>query len=313
MANSARVFTLLAALSLGGCGGGDDAEEPIGGAVSAARIDSQSAPIIASQVSNAIAGSQDLGAIGGFSVPVAPSAVTVTGKDVPQMLAATFGPDTVECAVSGELTVSGTQALPDSVTVGDTLIFGFSACDNGDGAVIDGLLAFEIVSFSGDLATEQITLTVSMTLEALQFGGEAAEGTIDGNLSFTIDTTNAPETFIALSSASFSIESPSSSETLIDYIATIAVDPMLLSVTIDSSATLRSSKFEGEISYVTTKSLVFTGDGAPVSGEIVVDGADGATLTISILSADHIELELDVDGNGTLDQLIVTSWSELLG
>jgi hypothetical protein len=304
--------TLLAVtLGLGGCGGGstDDAIEP---SAAAAVIDAQSAPAVAGVVANAVADSRELGALGGFSVPSAPGSIAATGGDAPQILAATYGPESVDCEVSGSMIVSGSQAVSQSVTVGDAVIIEFFECDNGGDAVVDGRLEFEIVAFAGDLATGQMTLTVSMTLVSLSFGVDGANGAMDGTVSFTLDTTNAPETFIALSSASFVVESGGSSATLRDYIATIVIDPMLATVTIDSSATLSTAAFDGEVSYVTAESLVFTATGEPVSGKIVVDGADDATLTISILGADYIELGIDTDGNGTVDALIMTSWDALI-
>jgi len=311
-----KTVVALIALALSACGGSGSGESTGGNIqVSAelATIDSQSAPDIAAAVAGAIVGSESLAAIGGFSVPSVSTGFASLGKDAPQTLAATIGPESVDCAAAGSVTLSGTVAVPASLTPGDTLIFEFMDCDDAEGIVVDGALAFEIVAFSGEIAIGMLTLTVSMTLDQLQFFQDGVGGSMDGELSFTVDTTNAPESFVAVSSSLFTILAGGESLTISDFIVTIAIDPALGATTLDSSATLASAAFDGEVSYLTTEALVFSGPGGPIAGQIVVTGAAGATLTISILGADQIELEIDVDGNETVDEVVVTSWAELIG
>ena len=305
---------LLAALALGACGGGGGSDAGNIQLPSAlATIDSQSAPVIAEAVAGAISGSERLTTIGGFSVPSVSTSFVSLGKNAPQTLAAEIGPEMVDCAAGGTVTLSGNVAVLTTLTAGDTLSFEFADCDDAQGIVVDGLLDFEFVTFSGDLAMGMITLTVAMSLDQLQFFEDGTGGSMNGELSFTVDTTNAPESFFAVSSSLFMLASGADSSTLSDFIVTIAIDPTVGSVTLDSSATLSGAAYEGELSYVTTQSLVFSGQSGPDSGQVVVTGADDATLTINILSASLIEIEIDVDGNDTVDEVIMTSWSELIG
>jgi hypothetical protein len=316
IANSA-CFVVATAVGLTACGGGssgDDNANPGsgGGNENLVTIDAESAPLIAESVASAVLGGQNLSAVGGFSIPTPGVGLASFGKDVPQTLAADFGPEIVECAGGGSLETSGTVAVPESVTVNDTLSFLFTDCNDGEGVVIDGGLSFEIVAISGDIATGMLTLTVSMTLEALQFVENGVGGSMNGELSFTIDTTNVPETFMSVSSSLFTITSGTGSETLIDYIMTMSVDPNVGSVTVTVSATLESSEFDGDIEFVTAESLVFTSTGGPSAGRIVVTGND-STMTINFVSGEQIELDVDVDGNETTDHVIVTNWAELTG
>lgn len=302
---------VLATLVLAGCGGGSSGGGNIQVSADLGTIDSQSAPVIAGAVAAAVVGSENLATIGGFSVPSVSSSFATLGKDAPQILAATIGPETVGCAAGGSVTLSGTVAVPASLTAGDTLVFDFLDCDDAEGVVVDGGLTFEIVAFSGDVAMGMITLTVAMTLDQLRFLDNGAGGSMDGELSFTLDTTNLPESFFAVSSSMFSMTAGGAASTLSDYIVTIAINPILGTATLESSATLGSAAFDGELSYVTTKALVFGGQSGPESGQIVISGADDATITIDILSADLIELDIDFDGNETVDEVVVTNWAEL--
>jgi len=314
MAKTATACALLVTVvGLVGCGGssGDGGNgNQLGGGADLVTIDSQSAPVIAAAVADAVVSSQDMSVIGGFAVPTAGVGLASLGKDAPQMLAAAYGPETVPCDAGGSLTLSGTVAVPDSVTVGDTVSFEFTDCDDGNGVVVDGRAAFEIVAFSGDVAMGMLTLTVSMTLESLQYIEDGVGGSMDGDLSFTIDTTNM-ESFVAVSSTLITLAHGSVSTTLKNYIMTMTADPTLGTVTLDSSATVNRSDLSGEFSYVTSTSLVFSGGAGPESGQIEVTGAGGGTMTISILGAEQIELEIDADGNGTIDEVIVTTWAEL--
>jgi hypothetical protein len=304
---------LIATTGLVACGGGNDSSgsSGSGGGAEPGSIDSQSAPLIAEAVAEAVVSGQNVSVIGEFSVPSPTTGLAGIGKDAPQTLAAAFGPETVPCDGGGTLTTSGTFAVPDSITVGDMLSFEFLDCDDGAGVVLDGRLGFEIVAFTGDVAMGMLTLTVSMNLDTLQFLENGTGGSMDGDLSFTIDTTNTPESFIAVSSSELTVALGAESTTLSEYIMNMTLDPTLGTVTLHSSATLSSSALAGTFSYVTTESLVFTGDGGPSAGRIVVTGAGGATMTITVLSAQQIELELDVDGNETIDEVIVTNWAEL--
>jgi hypothetical protein len=306
---------LLAALALGGCGGGGGSSDDgnIQVSRSLATIDSQSAPVIAEAVAGAIAGSESLTTIGGFSVPGVSTSFASLSKDAPQTLAAEIGPETVDCAAGGTVTLSGNVAVLTTLTVGDTLTFEFADCDDAEGVVVDGMLGFEFVAVSGDFPMGMITLTVAMTLDQLQFFEDGAGGSMNGELSFTVDTTNAPESFFAVSSSLFTLVTGSKSLTLSDFIVTTEIDPMTGTLTLDSSATLSSAAYEGELSYVTTQSLIFSGQGGPDSGQILVTGANDATLTIAILSPNQVEIEIDLDGNETVDEVIMTSWSELIG
>ena len=295
------------------CSGGGDGDGNVQVASAAADITVDNAPQIAAAVAESVTTSTDLTFIGEFALPAAPVGFSTATDIAPQVLAATFGPESVDCAGGGMLTLSGSLAVPQSLTVGDGLTFEFDQCDDGMGGVSNGSVGFEIVAFSGDVTTGMITLTVSMLLETLQIDSQHRSGTLNGDLSFTIDTTNLPESFVAISSSEFSIVSADSAVVLADYIVTMTIDPTLDSTTLDSSAVLTGTAFDGELSYVTSETLTINAGGIPVAGVIEVSGAGDAQLTIRFLGEDRIELELDSDGNGTVDQIILTSWSGLLG
>jgi len=312
MSRNFRGSVIACAALLGACGGGgSDGGGNIQVAAAGAAIDVQNAPVIAAAIAESLSGSQSLAAVGEFALPSAPIGFSTAAASAPQIFAASFGPDTVACAGGGTLTLSGTLAVPQSLTVGDELTFEFDDCSDGNGSLTDGTLAFEIVAFSGDVTTGMITLTVSMLLESLQFQPQGEGGTLSGDLSFTIDTTNLPESFIAISSSAFSIVPAETAVSLTDYIVTMTIDPTLGTTSLDSSAVLTVAQLNGAITYVTSETLTVNDSGVPVDGEIDVTGAGGANLTIRFLGADRIELELDSDGNGTVDQIIVTSWAEL--
>jgi hypothetical protein len=70
-------------------------------------------------------------------------------------------------------------------------------------------------------------------------------------------------------------------------------------------------EFVGSVQFATTASLPLDGSGTPTGGSLVITGADGATITVRIVSAQQVELDLDLDGNGSVDEVVMTTWSEL--
>ena len=74
---------------------------------------------------------------------------------------------------------------------------------------------------------------------------------------------------------------------------------------------MRSSVFDGEVSYETT--VPFEGvDGSPPSmGEMVITGAFDATITVDPVDDVDVDLVIDLDGSGNPDALVQTTWAAL--
>ena len=75
--------------------------------------------------------------------------------------------------------------------------------------------------------------------------------------------------------------------------------------------TITSTQFDGEVTYETPVAFVALGDAYPHVGELLVTGANNATVRLIAVDEVNVRIEADYDGNGTIDETIDTTWDAL--
>jgi hypothetical protein len=75
--------------------------------------------------------------------------------------------------------------------------------------------------------------------------------------------------------------------------------------------TIESDDLDGAVNYDTPVPFAGFGDEFPGSGELLVTGADNATLRLVALENGNVRIDADYDGDGTIDEVINMSWAEL--
>lgn len=223
-----------------------------------------------------------------------------------------FGPDTFPCQVAGTVTISGDLANPLTLTAGDTINVVSANCDDGLGEVVDGTLAFTVDSFAGDLLAGAYELTMSMLLSNFQVTTAGDVLTSNGDVAATLDTFAAPLVSAAVSGASLTIDSNSGSETLSNYSSAQTVDAGLQPspYTLDSSGMLDSSALSGTVTYSTPVTFQGFDTNFPNSGELLISGDNSSARLIAVDDV-NVRIEIDTDGNGTVDETIDTTWADL--
>ena len=227
---------------------------------------------------------------------------------------APFGPITNACAVSGTVSVSGDLANPLTLSAGDTIRAEYAACDDGLGEIVDGTVDTTIRMFSGDILSGSYNVT--MRIELIDFDVTTGSDHVLGNGDATasLDTTAAPFVSTTVSGDSLASMMNSSSATLSAYSSAQTVDAGLSPApyTISAAGTLDSSELSGVVRYSTP--VTFEGDDVdfPHAGELLVTGADSSARLIAVDNV-NVRIEVDSDGDGTVDQTIDTTWTELLG
>lgn len=222
--------------------------------------------------------------------------------------------ETVSCDVSGDVTVSGEIADPvtPTLTAGDFFEIDYNNCDDGFGDVTDGVLRMDIDAFSGDFLTEMFDMTVTLTLNMFQIATEQDVITSHGGVTATIDTTNLPSVFTGISGNSMMVDTNASSESLTNFASSLNVDgtldPALYARS--SSGTLDSTQLAGVIRYSTPVTFEGLGNDFPSSGEFLVEGASSSLRLIAVNNVD-VRIELDSNGDGSVDETILTTWAEL--
>ena len=223
-----------------------------------------------------------------------------------------FGPTQLPCVVSGSLTISGDLANPLTLTAGDTVIADYDNCDDGVGEIIDGTLDFVVDVFTGDLITGAYALTMTMDLVNFQVATAIDVSTANGDGTATLNSMLAPYVEASASGNSMTTDTNGATETLSAYSSAQTIDAGLdpAPYTMIASGTLDSSQLSGVVAYSTPVMFEGFGNDYPNTGELLIDGGGSSALLVAINNVD-VRIEIDSDGDGTVDDTIMTTWAEL--
>ena len=225
-----------------------------------------------------------------------------------------IGPTTLPCGVAGSLTISGNLANPLTLTAGDTIVADYDNCDDGFGEVIDGALDFIVDAFNGDIFTGVYDMT--MTMDLINFQASNAVDTLlaNGDGTATLNTLLAPYVEASVTGNSMTTDFNGSSETLTNYSSAQTFDGNLSPApyTMSASGTLASSQLGGAVSYSTPVTFLGFDAEYPHTGELLVTGPGSSARLIAVDNV-SVRIEIDSNGDGTVDDTINTTWAELEG
>ncbi len=289
---------------------------------SMAKIDASNAPQITQGVVDAVFASGEFGGVlvgggsGGFVGESENGFTKVVGSQ-PRGVLGYFSiapiPGTIaQCAVDGSVTVTGQVADPSTLSADDRVVLQFADCDDGTGQVLNGPYQVDINSFSGDLLTSLVHLNATVTLDGFEVrvGQEVASFT--GGATLDLDTTAPLTTRVSLSGNSISVSDNTHTATLTSFRTDVAHDANVApqAYTSSSSGTLTSTLFEGTVDYSTPVPFMGYAGEYPFAGELLVTGADGASVGLLVLDNASVRLEIDPgDGSGIISEQ--TLWDQV--
>ena len=323
---SLATFAIL--VGLGACGGGGGAGDGGRRPDSPAVIDAGNAATITREV---VSVGLDAGAfggvVGGGGILSADGGSNALAQSLAQSLvrhratiqqvqpAASVGPETFDCLVSGTVRLSGSLNSEFTLTPGDRISIAFSHCDDADGAVYDGRMRLAVASFSGDILNNVYALGAAVTFTdlAITAGGGTLIG--DGTLDIDLDLTVPLISATAESGSLFGFRRGSDAWILRDFALSTVEDATGASLLtrISGTGTLEGSRFEGAVNFVTLSPLVATGDDYPATGEVLITGANSATIRATVQTAQTVQLAIDLNGDGLVDDTQQVPWSSLGG
>jgi len=320
-----KTLVLGAGLSLVaacGGGGGGGSNPPVVIAPDAT-ISSQNAVEIAGDVVTGVLDTGELGAFGGSGLIGADSgagpamskaSATAANKGVNVILSAPFGPEVSPCAMGGNVSVSGNLSSQDTLTPGDTITARFTICDDGEGEVVNGVLTLDVDTFDGDLLSGFVAIGVTMGFQGFSVTENGEITTVQGGLSVLIDTRNYPLSTFTMSSGSLSVTDGVETVVLSNFTTTASADESSQppAFTFESSGRI-SVPTHGSVTYRVEEPFTGFGESDPDSGVLYIEGEMGANITATVLSANQVQLEMDYDGNGSIDETVIVTWVELEG
>jgi hypothetical protein len=251
------------------------------------------------------------------SFPAAPELLSSHSKfELFETVVATGEPITDTCAVSGTVTVSGSPANdPVTIAVGDVFVLVFDACDDGDGYTIDSSFSLKVMELVGDPGTDVFRLRYALLDMSLTVASSVDSYTAsDSEFQLICDSLAFP--VIVLTTGAESLQLSSQADV---YSWNFGVQAITVNTDISPITTLREareSRMKSDLLgdylyYKTIMPLQGADNQNPESGEILISG--NGTVRIVIESSASVRLEIDADGDGTIDDFQYTTWAALQG
>jgi hypothetical protein len=243
---------------------------------------------------------------GSFATAMAPSAET---GNVPI-------PPTVEpCLDGGTSTTSGEIADPftPAFTPGDFFDIVFENCNDGF-STINGSLYYVVDEFTGDLLFGEYDLTMTATFTDFQIQTSTDTLVNNGDVTVQLNSLQYPTISAGTSGDSLTVDGNNFSHTLTNFsgIYSQNVEAVPSPFSQGSSGTIDSTLLPGIVDY--SSPVIFTGfDGEyPSEGEFLVVGANSSVRLVAVDNV-NIEIRVDTDGDGVVDETIQTTWAALEG
>ena len=323
MLNATRnlVFVVAGLALLAGCGGGDNDDGNQGPIVGdLVTITSQNAPTIAGVAAEVALEDGVFGTVASQGLPIG-STGTGTLLAISGILNAPLPPEILAaqmtmapCAVDGTVDLVVSISNPEMLTLGDEFRLTFNACDDGIGTVTNGTLIMTVTAFQGDLAGEQFVLGMSVALQGFSVTQDGQTTSASGSISIEIDTMTPPLTTITVSTTALTTTTAGTSETVSNMTVTITEDNSMFpaAVSVATSFRFSSPRIGGDVIVSTSLALQSSGEEYPFVGELRIEGAGNSVIVLIALDSNSVRLEIDIDGDGAMDETMDTTWDEIL-
>jgi hypothetical protein len=221
----------------------------------------------------------------------------------------------LNCATSGNFTVSGTVADQDYLTADDSLTYRFNNC-NTDGTVINGSMSLSVNSVS-DFYTGDApyTLDIDVVMTRLSVNDSGIIYTSNGDISMRLDVDASGNETAQRSSTSLSSTAAAGGVILSNYQNDLTYASNA-DFTASMQGTIASTKIDGAVSFTTLTALTGNDNiynGYPTAGEMhITTTADSSQAWVTALSDGvNVQIDLDLDGDDSVDDTVMTTWTEL--
>lgn len=324
-------WSLLLAAALAACGGGGGGG---GGGGPPGTIDistSNREPVTRAAMVTAQGGvlGGSLGIAGSSSGPLAARGVAralvagLHGASPRETAAGLIGPTRVNCTVSGFATVTlDDRDNNQTASVGDVLSVSFSACSEFAGETINGSMSATYTQ----IVLSPLTVGATVSTSSLAVTDQGFGAQLDGSFAFTLQQVSASVATlntVAVNSLALRVTTPvySDTVTMLDGYTITSTEDLAAVPPGGGSAGRVSTTVSGNVSTATAGGSVqvrtfepivqYTDDDYPRSGAIEALGRNGS-LQAHVLSTTQVRIDIDANGDGTLDASVTVPWTQLL-
>ncbi len=199
------------------------------------------------------------------------------------------------------------------ISTGDTFDFVFDMCFFVDsGTTLDGATSLTNMVVTGD-PFNQIApwgLTITFGFDNLSGTDSAGTAIIDGGLDLDMSSDDNVVVNLSIVTASLTAQQSGISVTLTDYVLSETIDLNALTLVISTNGTLTSTLLGGNITFETLQDFMVIGDDNPSAGQLLISDGSSSVL-VTVLDNISVQLEIDLDLDGIIDEMIVVTWAEL--
>ena len=234
-----------------------------------------------------------------------PVIVSVTPAPAESAVVMDVSTDVIACD-SGEASVTWDDADNNLViSTGDTFDVVSDWCELADTETwFSGSMSVTNLVVTGDpfnqIAPWGLALTVG--LEALPVSGD-----------LDLDMNSEDNVVVDLSIATASLSAADASfnaHTLSDYVLTETLDLNALTQVVNVSGTFTNPYLEGAVVFETLQDFVIMADDNPSAGQLFIR-ENSSSVLVTVLDNINVQLEIDIDLDGTIDRTMVVAWTEL--
>ena len=77
-----------------------------------------------------------------------------------------------------------------------------------------------------------------------------------------------------------------------------------------ANGTFTSTSLEGNVTFETLQDFIVIGDDNPSGGQLLISDSSSSVL-VTVLDNLNVQLEIDVDLDGIIDQTVIVTWIDL--
>jgi hypothetical protein len=135
----------------------------------------------------------------------------------------------------------------------------------------------------------------------------------NGDLDLDLNSEDNVVVDLSIATASLSLSVTVSmflDKTLSDYVLTETLDLNALTQVVNARGNFASESLEGAVAFETLQDFVIMADDNPSAGQLFISDSSSSVL-VTVLDNINVQLEIDIDLDGTIDQTIVVTWTEL--
>jgi hypothetical protein len=219
------------------------------------------------------------------------------------------------CSVGGSIDVRIDVKNANTLSINDIFTFTSNNCDDGS-VVTNGTFTFKFTQLNEFISLDNYaTLGFNVLFDNYTVKPKNSSDIVNfaGNYSLVINKDLYTQE-ADITSDKLTISIPEYKQSIENLIVKKIYTNNTNTETLSVSNSISDDALGGSVTTSTLEEFVFISRyiTTPSSGIMKVNGADGSSITITVLNGSSVQLDADFDGNNTVDATLTTSWNTLL-